>query len=497
MRASKLGCLVIFGLISSCSGAVDVPADTDDVGPRTRHAGPAMPAPGASSAGADERTAHESDSALPSAARDARFVGTAGSRFIVFDSAERTIVLDAQSEHAFGVHGHPVTEQADTFDPWSEASFTPTGISTRVVASDDGTTMLVQTEEGIRAVDLERRGALLTDWRGGAEAATISPDGAMFAARTGDRIHLVRTSDGARASHAIGSGEAEAPNIQWTPEAVYWADASGVRIVERRTFAGLHIPMANAGVNASEDGKTFVVSRQSDGSAPGVVEVWRLGDTEPRAHIVSAHVEQVTVDEEGSRVAWAESSGEWGSPTFLHTLDVATGVHARFSAHGHCTVGVEQIIRLESGVLTTDAECSPGCPSLPSQAQLIAYDFATGKKLREWSGERQTSFNDQLVAHVGKADELSARLGVSRDPQGVLPLIHSPADETVVVATSSGLRLLAETTGRVFATLASSNGLSAEDVRFTPDGKLIVGVGDDGRLAVWDATDGRHIWSWK
>lgn len=496
MRASKLGCLAILALISSCNAPADGPADTASVvdGTRAEPAAPAAPDVPAEPVGS---AAAQTDRAMPNTAEDTRFAGVAGSRFIVFDTKERTIVLDLETEHAFGVYGHVVTEQAQVFDPWWQTGFSPSGVASRVVASDDGKTMLVRTDAGIQAVDLSRGGAFLTGWRGDAQSADIAPDGSMFAARTSDRIHLVRTSDGARASYAHDGGVSGGPVVQWTANAAYWSDAGGVRVVERSSFGGLHVPMANASVTTSKDEATFVASRQNSGSEPGVVEVWRLGDARPRSRIVSAHVDQVTVDRDGGHVAWAESSGEYDAPTFLHTLDVASGVHARFSAHGHCSIGVERIVSVEEGVLTTDAECSPGCPSLPSQAQLIAYDFASGKKLREWSGELFPPFNVELGEHTAKADELSARLGVSRDEQGQLPLVHSPKDDVLVVATGSGLRLVTEATGRVLAALPSSSGISVEGVHFTASGAHIVGIGEHGRLAVWDATDGRLVWTWK
>ena len=498
MRVSKLGCLAILALISSCNAPGDVPADTAPVvdGTRSEPAAPGAPAAPATPAERVGAAATDTDRAMPSAAEEARFAGVAGSRFVVFDTKERTIVLDLETEHAFGVYGHVVTEDAQVFDPWSQIGFSPNGVASRIVASDDGTTMLVRTDAGIQAVDLSRHGALLTGWRGDAHSVDIAPDGSMFAAHTSDRIHLVRTSDGARASYAHDGGGSSAP-VQWTEDAAYWADSGGVRIVERSSFGGLHVPMTNAYLTASKDGKTFVASRQSSGSEPGVVEVWRLGDARPRSRIVSAHVEQVTVDRDGSRVAWAESSGDYDAPMFLHTLDVASGVHARFSAHGHCSIGVERIVSLEEGILTTDAECSPGCPSLPSQAQFIAYDFASGKKLREWSGELFPPFNEALGERDAKAGELSARLGVSPDERGVLPLVHSPSDDVLVVASGSGLRLVTEENGRVLARLPSSSGVSVEDVHFTANGAHIVGIGEHGRLAVWDATDGRLVWTWK
>lgn len=492
MRASKLGCLAILALISSCGGAEDGALDTADVGGETR---PELAGSEGSPASVDEPASEAIDRAMPRTIEDARLAGFAGARFVVVDTAERTIVIDTTTERAFGLEGHAVTETASGFDPWTHAGFSPNGITSRVVASDDGNTMLVKTDAGIQAVDLAHHGAVLAEWRGDPQSADLAPDGSMFAAATADGVHLVRVGDGARASFPRHGGDA--PAVQWTTRAAYWSDARGVSIVERSSFDGLHIALASASLTASKDGATFVAARPGNGAELGVVEVWRLGDATPRSRIVSASVDQVTVGDEGKRVAWAETTGEYGASMFLHTLDVVSGVHARFSAHGHCAIAEERIVGFEAGGdLVTDAECSPGCPSLPSQAQLIAYDFATGKKLREWSGELIPPFNEELEDHTAKADALGAHLGLARDDQGMLPLVHAPKDATVLVATGKSLGLVAETTGTVRVELPSSAGFSAEDVHFSPDGATVVAVGAGG-LAAWDATDGRRIWSWK
>ncbi len=496
MRVSKLGSLAIFALIASCSGPSDGSADTADVAAGTRAQTPSAAAD-VSAVGARAADDAAADDAAPGASDDATLVGFAGSRFIVFDTTERTIVLDVETEQAFGVYGHALTRDEDAFDPWTQAGLAPSNVGSRVVASDDGATMLVQTSAGIHAVDLGHRGALLTGWRGEAEAVDIAPDGSMFVARTNGEIHLVRITDGARSRYAYRADDGQAPVVEWTADSAFWSDADGARIVDRETFDVLRIKMASASVVASKDGKTFVASRQGSGREPGVVEVWRIGEAKPRSKIVSAFVYQLTIDEDGRRVAWSETSGEYDAPMFLHTLDVGSGVHARFSAHGHCALGVEQIVGFEDGALITDAECSPGCPSLPSQAQLIAYDFSTGKKLRERSGELVPPYNDELARRVAIADDLSARLGVASDAHGVFPLIHSPKDDSVVVATGGGLRLVADTSGAVLAELPSSSGFSVESVRFAPDGRRVLGTRDDGTLAVWDASTGKRIWASK
>ena len=492
MRLSKLGSLAVLALIASCGGAGDVPADTSDVGAGTRPeqapAADTFAPPNASPAEDGAGTSSE-------ASAETKLVGFAGSRFVVFDTTERALVFDTETEQAFGVYGHPVSEQTEIADPWAQSGLSPSDLASNVVASAEGSTMLVRTSAGVHAVDLAHRGALLAGWRGDAERVQIAPDGSMFAARTAAEIHLVRIRDGARASYPYRAADGGGA-IEWTADGAYWSDADGIRAVERESFASLHVAMPSAYATASKDGKTFAVARQGNGIEPGLVEVWRVGDTKPRSKTVSAYVDQVTVDADGSHVAWAETSGEYDAPTFLHTLDVATGVHARFAAHGHCALDVERIVGFDDGALVTDAECSPGCPSLPSQPQLIAYDLDTGKKLREWSAVLVPPSDQELAAQTRAAAELSARLGVAPDEHGVLPLVHSPNDDAVVVVTASGLHVAGED-GVVLATLASSAGFSTEDVHFTPDGAWIVGIVEDGTAAIWRERSGVRVWSSK
>jgi hypothetical protein len=113
---------------------------------------------------------------------------------------------------------------------------------------------------------------------------------------------------------------------------------------------------------------------------------------------VSVRVSETTIDEAGKLVGWAESSGAGKAP-FFHTLDVMTGVHARFQAKGPlCSIDEEHVVGFENGELKTDAECSPGCPSLGSQPLFITYDPASGRKLRSWAGPLVPPFDDALGA---------------------------------------------------------------------------------------------------
>lgn len=508
MRAVKLGSLVILALIASCGAAEDGSLDTEDVAPGTRAAAASANA----TAGAEERHAEPADvappagadEAMPTAATAPKLAGFVGARFVVFDTDDRTVVFDAETEHAFGVFGHPVTATNDDFDVWREARFAPTRSATRVLASDDGAAMLLRTEAGIQAVDLRRRGAFRTGWRGEASGAALAPDGSLFAAWTSDRLDLVRVADGARASYAVALTDRAAPDVQWTADGAYWIDADGLRFVETSSFREHRVTMPNAQVATSKDGAVFVVWRSGSRAEPGVIEVRRAGPSgrlERRARLASAFVAQVVIDDDGSRVAWSEQANAYDEPNeqpaLLHTLDVESGAHARFRAQArHCSIGPEWIVGFEGGTLKTDAECSPGCPSIASQAELIAYDVSSGKKLREWLGERRPPFNEELGEHVAKGEELARRFGVVAPEGESLPFAHHPSAPTLVVATATTLRVATERDGRVLAELDRSSGFRAAGVRFTPDGARIVGVGEGGRLAIWDAADGRSVWSW-
>ncbi|MBX3219139.1 MAG: hypothetical protein KF795_01390 [Labilithrix sp.] len=493
MHASKLTPLAILAVISSCGATEDGLRDTRDVPTGTRRGDEAASAVTAAPTPGGEEVP-------PIEAPAPKIAGFVGTRFVVFDTLDHTIVFDAETERAFAVRGHPVTEKSDDFDMWTEARFSPTSLATRVVASDDGGAMMLKTDAGLEFVDLRRRGAPLTGWRGEASGVAIAPDGSLFAAWTPERLDLVRVADGARASYPYRADRYEPLEVRWTGRGAYWTDADGLRFVETSTLREDRAAMPSPRVTTSKDGSTFVVWRPGTRGEPGVVEVRRSGLART-ARIVSAFVTQVVVDDDGGRVAWSEHSEAYDepaddAPTFLHTLDVASGVHARFRAQGRpCSIAPEHIVGFEGGALKTDAECSPGCPSIPSQAELITYDFASGRKLREWLGESLPPFNDALAEHTAKGDKLARRFGVLASEGESLPFVHHPSAPVVLVAASSGLRLAAESDGRVLADLPRSAGFGPAGVHFTPDGRRIVGAASDGHLAVWDARDGRRVWA--
>jgi hypothetical protein len=488
MRAPRLGTFAILALISSCVSFGSGEPDTADVASLTRGIELAEEAAKA------EVPGHHVGS-------PARFVGFAGSRFSVFDTNEHTVVVDHTTARTFSVYGHPIAKRSTTLDDLALAGFsTP---ASRLVASSDGKTMLVTTDAGVHAVDLEARGALLAGWRGQpdhdaiSEEVELSPDGSVFAVWSDGLIHLVRTSDGARKSWPYGEGDHE---IVVTPSAIHWTDASGVRLVDRATLEDHLVPKHEAHVVSSKDGTTFVVWNDATSHAPAHAEIWHLGEDRYRARIASLQISDVVVADDGARVAWSEWSGAAGAPTYLHTVDVTSGVHARFVAKGAlCEIGPERVVGFEDGALKTDAECNPGCGSIETRPQLLTYDPATGRQLRSWSGAVVAPFNDSLAAHSAVATALAERFGLERNSDNAYPLVVPPPNETpasapssVVVVRDAELVVAAADDGRVLFRLPRSAGFTADSVVVTPDGTRVIAT-DERRIVVWNAENGTLV----
>lgn len=509
MRVSKLGSLVILALLSSCGPTGDGNPDTSSVGIETHDreapsADPGAPSDRASNTAAPSGAA-DVDRGVPRDIVDApKLVGFAGSRFIVFDSEERTVVFDRDTEHAFGVFGHALTETTGVSDAWQQLMLAPAGVPTSVITSVDGGVLLVRTAVGVQAVDLTNHGALLTGWRGDATGASLAPDGSAFVVWNADFVDVVRTKDGAHAKYAARVTADAPPVVGWSDNGsnavATITDPDGARIVDPSSFRTAHVSMSDAHVSSSKDGASFVVWRHGDATSPGAVEVWQLGDAKPRARITSATVGQVTLDgPHASHVAWSEYNGEYNTKTFFHVLDTTSGVHVRFAATGDCAIAEERLVGFEDGALTSDAECSPGCPSLSSQAQFIAYDITTGARVKSWKGELFPPFNDDFAKRTARVETLATRLGVAaRTESSNLPMIHHPKDASVLVVTHTGARLVNDETGALATELDASSGFDVEAMHFTPDGAFVIGTdGESSPAVVWRASDGKRVWSWR
>jgi len=447
-----------------------------------------------------------------------------GSRFVVFGNGDHAIVVDTSTDgRAFDVDGRPMTTDNNTvsaFDEWMQLGLSPAHLPQKLVASDKGT-LLVKTADSIEAVDLLNRGALIaqvkTNTADAVVGASIAPDGSMFAIWTKDSLQLVRTEDEEVSTFALQRPPPQAATdfaVTWNASAdtVMWRDAEGVRVVQRSTLEQLHVSMANAKVSVSKDGKTFVVSHSPErdmlsteaelkalGRAPGVVEVWRMGDSKPRARFTSAFVTRTAVSDDGHRVAWSEISDMESDPaqaTHLHSLDIDTGVHARFVAAGGCgNVFEEYLVGIEGDTIKTDAECSPGCPSNSHQSDFISYDFASGRVNKRVPGEHHAPYNDTLSAHRNTIEDLGKRLHFMAS-DGQAPLIHHPKKSSVLfIDPVKDITLITESAGNTIAKLDDSTGFHAADVHFSPDGARIVGVSEEGYLAIWRTDDGHRLWS--
>lgn len=144
-------------------------------------------------------------------------------------------------------------------------------------------------------------------------------------------------------------------------------------------LAAQMVDLPHARVATSKDGRTFIAFRDAERDAhhvvtsPGVVEVWRLGDVLPASRVRTAFVVSAVVNDEGTKAAWLERSEEI-TVVHLHTLDLETGVHARFASKAGCTDADEALVGIDDDALVTGAACEGG--------ERITYDFATGRVMR-------------------------------------------------------------------------------------------------------------------
>lgn len=495
--------LGVFALISSCGAPPEGGLDTASVGAETRAPDALRPVRGdeATAAGGSVEAAAPSVSLPPLAATE--LVGFAGERFAVVDTAEGTIVFDAEYSSAFRVYGHPLTTSASSFDPWEDAGLYVDSRKSDVVTDASGTRMLMRTEHGVQAVDLSQRGALLAGWRGDARGASLSADGEMFATWSDAAITLVRVSDGARVAYAIEQESThDGIGVAWTPRSVHWIDIHGVHLVDRATWREQRIDLPHATVLASKEGTTFAVYRDAKRDhdepravvSPGVVEVWRLGESKPAARVTSAFVASAIMDPDATKIAWVEYTEEIES-AHLHTLDVATGVHVRFASKATgCRRSYERLVTIENGELHTDGECSTGCPSFTRQAQLMAYDFASGRVVRTWQGPLEPAPNLAFGARLTVREQLAKRYGFDPAESG-LPILHHPSQDLVLVGGEDGLRLDDVPSGARRVKLGSAVGFPPNAAHFWPNSaSRIVGV-LPGEIAVWDAATGTRIWA--
>jgi hypothetical protein len=473
-RPSFLG---LFAVILSCGPAPEGPADTVVVGPETQPA--------------TEPAAVDAAPAVPADA--AALVGFSGSRFAVLDAADATVVFDADARSAFRIDGHAIRTPYLGADMWMNVNLTGNESTSKLEASADGRRILVRTAEGIHAVDLSSHGATLgtlgsDDGGNAAIGATMAPDGEAFATWNDEVVTVVRIADGARVAYPLTPlGYAE-PTFTWTAKSVSWTDGDGASLVDRGTWRGHHIAMDGATLVVSKDGSVAAAYRN------GLVEVWRAGDSSPAAHVASAFTANLIMDATGAKVAWVEHSGKSEERGYLHTLDVATGAHARFAATAaRCELWPESLVAIENGQLQTDGECSPGCPSFSQQADYLAYDFATGRVLRHWMGDAEPPYNDELSVRSFAAEQLRRRYGFAKE--ATLPIIHHPSRDVVLVERPEALRLAEIVSGDELVALRGSAGFPAASVHFWPGtGALVVGARASS-IAVWDAATGERVWT--
>jgi len=474
--------LGVFALILSCGPAPEGPADTVTVGPVTHAVAPS----------AEPSTGSEDIALGPEAALE--LVGFTGPRFAVIDTDEATVVFDAEASAAHRLAGHAVRTPYIGSDMWTEVNLTGNEPRSHLAASDDGRRLLLRTTEGIDAVDLAAHGATLAQFVGAARGASIAADGASFAAWTDTTMTIVRIADGARVTHSFTPAGDIEPELRWKEKTVSWADETGARVVELSTWRAQHIGIRGGTLVQSMDGGVAAAYRTADDAGAATVEVWRAGETKPAARAASAFAADLIIDAAGSKVAWLERAESDDAPVHVHTLDVATGAHARFLSKAKpCPIAPESLVAIENGELRTDGECNPGCPSISRQADYLAYDFASGRVLRHWMGDAEPPYTDELSVRSFLADQLAKRYGF--DGKSTLPIVHHPSSDVVLVKRSEGLRIAEVVSGDDRAALQGSADFPASSAHFWPSSGVLVVGARPGAISVWDTASGKQVWA--
>lgn len=505
MRGSRRLSLTILALALSCGPA---PEDTR-VGDVTR-SNDAPPQ--------GTRRTELDPSSPPLAAYGAlTFAGFAAqTRFAVFTNAssapraeDHSIVVDLSSQRAFDVDGAPIIRETEAADDWQEAGFSPANLPTSLVATDGGI-LLVRTLTSVEAIDLTRRGALVGAIAvAGAElvGASISNDASVLAAWTADTIRLARPADDAAATYPI---DATTRGVTWGRDSVLWTTPRSVKVVRLERLDDALEISTNAApeVLLAKDGTSLVVFTSAHGDeptpAPGLVEVYRGFDSKPRARFTSTAVSQTIVSDDGSKVAWTEPVSSETQPltTFIHTIDVDTGIHARFRAEGECSIATQELVRFEGTDLIANAECSPGCPSIPEEPAYVRYDMASGRVLGRWLGPVRPPYvttmetNHALASTLLKARRPSTETDLERGQ--AFPLVHHPMEARTLWVDPNrgqGVELLDDASAASLLKLEDSTGLGAADLHFSNDGAYVAGASADGYLAIWSSSTGARLWS--
>jgi hypothetical protein len=423
----------------------------------------------------------------------------AGHRFVVYDGPERTVVLDREAGESFAVYGHPLREAGGFIRTWeAEGGFTTeTSKPTTTVKTDapdtrPGGQMVVRTPNGVQVVDLANRGALVTGWAGEPVSADLSPDGASLAVVTQSSVELVRLPDGARWTYPGAPSDPEGVRYLGRGGSAVWSTESEIVIVDPAAWRAVRLPrQGTPSIVAADDGSAIAILQDThDTLGSGSVAVLVPGEARPRAVIAAAHASGLRVSPEGAKVAWTEESGTDDGVIFIHTLDVASGAHARFIGQGaRCMVAPEFIVGLNRDEVITDGSCSVGCPSVRWSHVTLRYDATTGAQLGKTQWEEEMSWNELVAARTAVAEDGASRLAIP-----LTAMIGQPKSERVLVErepSSFALADLAE--GRVLVTFAGSDGVALEAVQFSPDGELLAGVAD-GRPVGWDVASGGRLW---
>ncbi len=505
MRFWRHGLVCILALISSCGPAPESPSDTPSVAGETRREAPVAPENTADPAPSEISATTASDRD-PSAPNGLELLDFGGSRFAILDAPEHAYVVDLDDASAFTVFGHPIRTGVAPATVASEVGFLEGGAPARVAVSTNHR-MLVRTDAGVQAVDLAARGAMLAGFRGDVVGAEIASDGETFAVWSTTAVHVVRTSDGAHVDTPFAGSET--PRVRFGEKSVVWSDGTSVHVVDRASLVASHTELTKPGassiaVSPSKDGAIVVASRgplstSSGLSEPALVVVLRVGSARPLARVTSASVSNVIVDDEGTKVAWVEHSGEFDARAHVHTLSVTSGVHLRFeSKAAHCQLGPEQLAGFQKGELVSDEECSPGCPSFERRPQMLAYDPESGVLLRRWAGDVSPPYNDTMSERFAEAGRVATRLGFAWTPgsfeNGPPILRHGTAP--IAIVERAGALVAADTaTGKVIAKLDGSEAWPVGAARYWPGSPVrVIAVAGSG-VAVWDASSGERIWT--
>lgn len=360
--------------------------------------------------------------------------------------------------------------------------------------------VLHQGAEGLRVVNLAS-GRREYEWTGTAvQGADFDRDGTrvdwseLRSEGEPGRVHALWLATGVHRSYAPGLA-AGGMELSHQGDVLSWIASDGsVRVAqperegEGDTYAW---PGHRAAAYAlSPGGRALAVVYEGRGLA-----VFRAGQRAPYLRYELIETGATVWDEGGRTLAWDErhsdeaSTGDEVAPAVFHVLDVESGRDLRIVGQGRCPLAPETIDRLRVGVLVTNSECSPGCPSIAYSAERNVYSATTGAFLRAMVEQSSPSGHELQAALHARVSAAVRRLG------GRLPALVSPEEERVVLRRRGALWAAPMGSRGAPVELAQSAAQQLENLGSSYDGEVLAGVDAEGVARVWSGLTGRVLWS--